>query len=174
MRVADRTYPGFQFCKVVKPLLLLLAPILTYTADEIVESLPVAVKGDAEDIFDMAYASIDAPASLFDEVYMSEARDKFSVIVDALKKEKTIKDTLELVIFTQSDKISSLNRVDAEDWFQVSKVISHDEENELGTFEVEGDTFKILRADKAKCPRCWKFRAKDEASLCERCDEVMA
>ena len=105
---------------------------------------------------------------------MSEARDKLSVIVDALKKEKTIKDTLELVIYTESETIKNLDRTDAEDWFQVSKVIFHDEANELGTFEVEGDTFKVLKADKAKCPRCWKFRAKEEDCLCERCTEVMA
>ncbi len=159
---------------ILKPLLLLLAPVLTYTADEIFDTLPTVLKGDAEDIFDLVYESIDAPASLFDEVYMSEARDKFSVIVDALKKEKTIKDTLELVIYTESEKLKSLERADAEDWFQVSKVIFHDEANELGTFEVEGDKFKILRADKSKCPRCWKFRASAEDCLCERCAEVMA
>jgi len=159
---------------ILKPLLLLLAPILTYTADEILESLPVVIKGDAEDIFDLIYESIDAPASLFDEPYMSEARTKFSVIVDALKKEKAIKDTLELVIYAKSEKVEALKRVDAEDWFQVSKVIFHDEENELGTFEVEGDIFKVLKADKAKCPRCWKFRASADDCLCERCAEVMA
>ncbi|PHR57872.1 MAG: isoleucine--tRNA ligase [Arcobacter sp.] len=159
---------------IIKPLLMLLAPVLTYTADEILEQLPAFLKGDAEDIFDMVYEPIDAPASLFEETYMSEARNQFSIIVDALKKEKMIKDTLELVIYTESEKVQALDRTDAEDWFQVSKVISHDEENPLGTFEVEGDFFKILKADKSKCPRCWKFRASAEDCLCERCTEVMA
>jgi len=159
---------------ILKPLLLLLAPILTYTADEILEFLPSSVKGDAEDIFDMTYTSIDAPVSLFPEAYMSEARDKFSAIIDGLKKEKIIKDTLELVICTESEKLKALDRTDAEDWFQVSKVIFHDEADELGRFEVEGDTFKILKADKSKCPRCWKFRAANEECLWERWAEVMA
>lgn len=158
---------------ILKPLMLLLAPILTYTADEILEASPVLIRGEAEDIFDMSYAPIDAPASLFNEPYMSEARDKFSVIVDAMKKEKKLKDTLELVVYAQSESIQSLKRNDAEDWFQVSKVIFHDEENAVGSFEVEGDLFKIFKADKAKCPRCWKFRASSEECLCERCAEVM-
>jgi len=158
---------------IIKPLLMLLAPVLTYTADEILEQLPTFLKGDAEDIFDMVYTPIDAPASLFEETYMSEARNQLSIIVDALKKEKTIKDTLELVIYTSSEKVQALDKTDAEDWFQVSKVISHDEANELGTFEVEGDVFKILKADKSKCPRCWKFRSSAEDCLCERCTEVM-
>ena len=159
---------------ILKPLLMLLAPVITYTADEIFDQLPAFLKGDAEDIFDMVYAPIDAPASLFEETYMAEARNQFSIIVDALKKEKTIKDTLELVIYAESEKVKALDRTDAEDWFQVSKVIFHDEADELGSFEVEGDKFKILKADKSKCPRCWKFRASAEDCLCERCAEVMA
>ena len=78
------------------------------------------------------------------------------------------------MIYAQGEKVKGLDRTDAEDWFQVSKIIFHDEANELGSFEVAGDNFKILKADKSKCPRCWKFRAKEEESLCERCDEVMA
>ena len=41
---------------ITKTLLTLMAPILTYTADEIVENAPAIIKGDAEDIFDMTYA----------------------------------------------------------------------------------------------------------------------
>jgi len=159
---------------ILKPLLMLLAPVITYTADEIFEQLPGFMKGEAKDIFDLVYAPIDAPASLFEEAYMSEARNQFSIIVDALKKEKTIKDTLELVIYTESEKVKALDRTDAEDWFQVSKVIFHDEADALGSFEVEGDSFKIFKADKEKCPRCWKFRASAPDCLCERCAEVMA
>ncbi len=159
---------------ILKPLLMLLAPVLTYTADEIFDSLPAVLKGDGEDIFDMVYESIDAPASLFDEPYMSEARDQFSVIIDGLKKEKTIKDTLELVIATNSEIVKKLKGADAEDWFQVSAVEFGDAKEELGSFEVQGDQFKILKAKEAKCPRCWKFKAATEESLCPRCTTVMA
>ena len=159
---------------ILKPLLLLLAPVLTYTADEILETLPAFLKGDAEDIFDLVYESIDAPASLFNEAYMSEARTQFSVIVDALKKEKTIKDTLALVIVTKSEVVHALDSTDAEDWFQVSGIVSESTGENFGSFEVEGDTFTIYKSTEHKCPRCWKFKAKAEESLCTRCEEVMA
>ena len=74
---------------------------------------------------------------------------------------------------TKTEKICSLEKVDAEDWFTVSKVIQHDEEGELGLFEVEGETFKILKAAKCKCPRCWKYRSKSEEDLCHRCNEAL-
>jgi isoleucyl-tRNA synthetase len=109
----------------------------------------------------------------FDEAYMMSAREKFFEIVDGLKKEKIIKSTLELVIQTKSEKVCSLEKVDAEDWFTVSKVMQHDEEGELGVFEVEGETFKILKAAKCKCPRCWKYRSKTEEDLCHRCNEAL-
>jgi isoleucyl-tRNA synthetase len=105
---------------------------------------------------------------------MLEAREKFFEIVDTLKKDKKIKSTLELVLQTTSDELAKLESVDREDWFTVSKVISHEEDGELATFEIGEERFKVLPASKAKCPRCWKQRSKDEESLCERCSGVVS
>ena len=35
------------------------------------------------------------------------------------------------------------------------------------------DRFKILKAPKCKCPRCWKYRSKSEEELCHRCAEAL-
>ncbi|MDD2383989.1 MAG: isoleucine--tRNA ligase [Sulfurospirillaceae bacterium] len=158
---------------VASRLMALMAPTLTYTIDEIMEYAPTILKGASKDVFDLVYtplATIEAP---FDEAYMMEAREKFFEIVDGLKKEKIIKSTLELIIQTKSSQISALPNVDAEDWFTVSKVINHDEAGDLGSFVLGEDTFKILKAAKCKCPRCWKFRAKSEDVLCHRCEEAL-
>jgi isoleucyl-tRNA synthetase len=158
---------------ITKGMLALLAPVLTYTVDEVLEYAPKVIKDDAEDVFDLLYSPLEEVSVEFDEAYMMEAREKFFEAVDGLKKDKKIKATLELVIQTTSETIKKLDRVDAEDWFTVSKVISHDEDGELASFEVGSDKFKILLGSRAKCPRCWKHRAKDEESLCERCDQVL-
>jgi len=159
---------------ITKGMLALLAPVLTYTVDEVLEYAPKVIKDDAKDVFDLLYSPLEEVSVDFDEAYMMEAREKFFEAIDTLKKDKKIKATLELVLQTNSEIISKLERVDAEDWFTVSKVISHDEDGELASFEVNGDKFKILRGNKAKCPRCWKHRAKDEDSLCERCSQVLS
>ena len=154
-------------------LMALMAPTLTYTIDEIMEYAPTIIKGEAKDVFDLVYTPLAAIEAPFDEAYMMEAREKFFEIVDGLKKEKVIKSTLELVVQTTSANISALSSVDAEDWFTVSNVISHDEVGELGNFMVGGDNFKILKATQCKCPRCWKFKAQSEETLCQRCYEAL-
>ncbi len=158
---------------ITRRLIALLAPTLTYTIDELLEYAPEIVKDSANDVFDLVYAPLPYVEVDFNEEYMMNAREKFFEIVDVLKKDKKIKSTLELVIYTDSLKISSLNKTDAEDWFTVSKVISHKEVGSLGEFEVDGDKFMILYTTKHKCPRCWKYRAKEENELCRRCAEVL-
>lgn len=156
-----------------KSLLTLIAPILTYTADEITEHLPAFLKGDKVDIFDFVYESMDTIESTFDAEYMNSAREKFFEIVDGLKKEKIIKNTLELVIITESKKIAKMDKTAAEDWFVVSGISHSEVTDELGKFEVDGNIFVIQKASDAKCPRCWKYQSKDEESTCKRCSKVL-
>nr|WP_321268703.1 isoleucine--tRNA ligase [uncultured Sulfurimonas sp.] len=158
---------------ITKSLLLLMAPILTYTADEIVENAPAIIKGDAESIFDMTYEEIQTGESTFNASYMTKAREGFANIVDKLKKEKIIKNTLELVISTDSDIALSIDSTDSEDWFVVSCVSKDANGEELGSFKVEDDTFTIKKATAHKCPRCWKYQASSEDSTCERCARVV-
>ena len=159
---------------ITKNLLLLMAPILTYTADEIVDHAPAIIKGEAEDIFDLVYENIETGESSFNAEYMTKAREGFGSIVDGLKKEKVIKSTLELVIHTSSEVALAIDKVDAEDWFVVSAVSNADVSQILGSFEVDGDTFSIAKASAHKCPRCWKFQATKEDSTCTRCEELIS
>ena len=159
---------------IAKSLLTLVAPILTYTADEILENFPAIIKGDAEDIFDLEYEPLHVSKSGFNEAYMLKARDSFFEIVDTLKKEKIIKSTLEVEISTSSNILLSMDAIEAEDWFVVSSVNGNDvTSDELGHFSVDGDEFVVVKAVRAKCPRCWKFQAANEECLCERCAKVV-
>lgn len=160
---------------ITRSLLLLMAPILTYTTDEIVTHLPAVIKGEGETIFDFVYEPLSFKGTPFDDAYMQKVRDGFGVVVDGLKKEKVIKSTLELVIYTDSEKVLQLQESDAQDWFVVSGVLALGEDvASLGTFEVETDRFIIAKATLHKCPRCWKFHAHQEDALCKRCEEVLS
>lgn len=158
---------------ITKSMLLLVAPILTYTADEIVENLPTIIKGDAKDIFDLTYENIIEVDSTFSAQYMSEAREGFYEVVDKLKKEKLIKSTLELAIATDSQTTLAMDPTEAEDWFVVSEVSNKVLTENLGSFKVGEDTFTITKATMAKCPRCWKFQSTSEDCTCERCAKVL-
>ena len=158
---------------ILKSMLLILAPVLTYTADEIVENAPSIIKGDAEDVFDLVYEDLQAYEAPFDVDYMVKAREKFGSVVDAIKKDKIIKSTLELVIYTDSKKLLELDSVDAEDWFVVSGVLKGSDVDAIDSFEVDSDKFIVAKAQQHKCPRCWKYQAKSEDGICQRCDEVV-
>ena len=158
---------------IAKAFITTLAPILTYTMDELVQHAPKIITDGKENIFDMEKYYLPEVTSPLNEEVLLEAKSKFSEIKDRLNKEKIIKSTLELVIYTNCEEILKLDSTVAEDWFVVSKVIKHKEDEKLGSFEVDGKEFEVYKGSKAKCPRCWKYRASSENSLCKRCESVV-
>ncbi len=157
-----------------KAMLGLVAPVLTYTADEILEYAPKIFKGDMENVFDLMYEEVPEVAASFDDRVLLEAREKFSEAIDSLKKEKVIKATLELEIAGERSLFPIEADKDLEDWFVVSAVKESSEGEQVASFEVEGKTFTVHKATAHKCPRCWRYTAPSEERLCERCAGVVA
>ena len=156
---------------ITKSFLPLIAPILTYTVNEVLENSTKIIKENFEDVFDLEYKAIIEIDSSFDGDYFINVRNKFFELVDTLKKDKVIKSTLELKLITKSEKILSLDETLREDWFLVSSVQNNLEGQELKSFKLEEEDFYIVRANKQKCLRCWKFKALEE--LCHRCETVI-
>ena len=158
---------------IAKAFLTTLAPILTYTMDELVQHAPKVITDGKTSIFDMEKYVIPEVTVALNEEHLLAARAAFAEVKDKLNKEKVIKSTLELVIYTDSKDVLALDSTVAEDWFVVSKVMKHTEDGALATFEVDGAKFEVYKGSKHKCPRCWKYRASSEDTLCARCDEVV-
>ncbi|WP_298988333.1 isoleucine--tRNA ligase, partial [uncultured Campylobacter sp.] len=92
---------------ITRALLPLIAPTLTYTIDEVMQFAPSIIKEGKEDVFDLTYKPIEFDDFLeFDEILI-KSREKFFELIDALKKDKIIKSTLELVLQTSSNEILS-------------------------------------------------------------------
>ena len=151
----------------------LLAPILTYTIDEIMEYAPDILKRDRESVFDIVYEELPQLSSRLPAALLIEAREAFFEEIDRLKKAKMLKATLELELAGAIEIFGIEEKKDLEDWFVVSSVSAESAGEKLGSFEVEGHSFGIHRATAHKCPRCWRFAAQEEDGLCERCEEVM-
>lgn len=156
-----------------KAMLGLVAPVLTYTADEILDYAPAIFKGNMENVFDLVYEAVPKVAESFDDKFLLEARMKFSESVDKLKKEKLIKSTLEVEIVGDVSKFAIKDSKDLEDWFVVSGVKTSSNGEAVSSFTLEGMTFGIHKATQAKCPRCWRFTSENEESVCTRCAEVI-
>jgi len=156
-----------------KSMLALVAPVLTYTADEILDYAPTIFKGDMESVFDLVYTPVVEVADSFDDAIMMVAREAFAEEVDRLKKEKLIKATMELEIAGEIDAFTISDSKDLEDWFVVSAVVKSSKGEQIAAFESEGKQFTIHKATAHKCPRCWRFVSDVEDTACERCTKVV-
>jgi isoleucyl-tRNA synthetase len=156
---------------ILKELLPLIAPVLTYTADEAIEHAPKVIKEDAKDIFDFVYTPLVAVENPIDEEVL-EIRRRFYEIVDRLTKEKVIKDTLELAIETNYDK---LLKDEMAEFFGVSLLCDEIDGEVLDEIHIDDGRFvlKVKKSPFYKCPRCWRYLAKSEGELCDRCKEVV-
>jgi isoleucyl-tRNA synthetase len=148
--------------------------------DELLEFAPAILKGDCTDIFD--FKKVELPnidiyteESFIKDSLLLEAKEKFSEIKDFLTKEKVIKSTLELAIYTDADDLLDLGNVEMADWFSVSNFgdIREQDSAEYSRFNIVGLKFIICKSTKHKCPRCWKFTAVKKETLCNRCEEVL-
>ena len=158
---------------ITRALLPLIAPTLTYTIDEVMQFAPHIIKEGKEDAFDLIYKPIEFDDFIeFDEILI-KSREKFFELIDALKKDKIIKSTLELVLETSSNEILSNDILGVADWFMVSDVDTLQSGQALAEFKINDEIFRLVKSSKHKCPRCWKFNAKEPDELCPRCAKVM-
>lgn len=159
-------------CVITKALLPLIAPTLTYTIDEVMEFAPDIIKDGATDVFDLVYRDIEFDEKIENELAIS-SREKFFEVIDALKKNKEIKSTLELMIETSSNEILSQDIEEVADWYMVSYVRGIESDEYLAEFKVGDELFRFVRSNRFKCPRCWKYCAKEEGSVCPRCNKAI-
>lgn len=154
-----------------RSMLGLVAPVLTYTSDEIIEYAPAIFKADMQNVFDLVYEELPSIGIPFDESEMIAIREAFYEEVDKLKKDKIIKSTLELELAGEGFALS--NDQDLEDWFVVSSVKPSSQGEEVAGFNIGEKHFSVHKATDHKCPRCWKFASKKEEEVCARCAEVL-
>jgi isoleucyl-tRNA synthetase len=169
----DRRASQSAMAMIAKSLIGILAPILTYTMDELLEYAPKFIKNDAKDIFDYKKYTLPEVKLDINSSILFEAKEKFNETIETLRKDKIIKSTLELIVYTDCSDILNLSNTQAEDLFLVSKVIKHTQETKIETFSIKNSLFEIYMANEAKCPRCWKYRSANKESLCKRCEEVI-
>ncbi len=157
---------------IAQKLIALLAPVVTYTMDEAIEHAPKIIKEDAKDVFDLIYTPLSNIENPIDKEIL-EIRGRFYEIVDKLKKEKIIKDTLKLAIETNFDKLLTQEMAE---FFNISLICDNIEGETLDEFHVGSDERFVIKIKKSpfyKCPRCWRYLSEKENELCSRCKEVM-
>ncbi|MDR0747572.1 MAG: isoleucine--tRNA ligase [Helicobacteraceae bacterium] len=149
---------------IARTLLTLVAPVLTYTADEVMAFAPKLLKAEGGSIFDLTHRSLKPVGAAIDGRKLLALREAFFERVDALKKQGAIKNTLELGAICAED--FGLEGDDLADWLTISFAQKGAKPLDA-MIELEG--VWIVKSGFSRCPRCWKFVSHGEDELCDRC-----
>ncbi len=163
---------------VLTDLVRLVAPILSFTAEEVWQTMPAPLRGDIESVHLAGWPVAESHASDADlrATYgvVLGWRDEATRALEVARNESGITKSqaarLTLRASAADAEILSARGVEAlAEMFIVSAV----------TVEVVADgdagpTVRVEPADGEKCPRCWNWRDLGTGGLCARCSEVIA
>ena len=152
----------------------LLAPILSFTAEEVYDNMPYE---DAESVHltDFPVKNVIEDAALeakWDKLL--EVRDDVNKALEESRNEKVIGKSLEAAVEVYSsdaEVVELLNSVDnLNQFFIVSKVAV--KENDGVAYDLA--TVKVTKAEGHRCERCWNIVDEvNEEGLCPRCASIL-
>jgi isoleucyl-tRNA synthetase len=162
----------------------LLAPILSFTADELWRYLPGR---DAESVHMSAFPTADElqafhnPALVGRWSRLTALRERVVAQIEPLRKEKQIGSSLQAkVVLSAGDGDLAFLETYAEQLPMLFIVSEVELRASNGSSEPRSDTqVEIGRATGVKCDRCWRYvpvisQDPEWAGLCERCQHAMA
>ncbi|TCT14722.1 isoleucyl-tRNA synthetase [Bibersteinia trehalosi] len=159
-----------------------IAPILSFTADEIWGHLPV-VENRAEFVFTEEFYEglfgLNENDKLDDNYWQQllKVRAEVNRILEQARKEKTIGSSLEAEVTLYADEALLSKLAELGDELRFVLLTSKAEIKPLAQKDVEegelkGFAVKVIKSANHKCPRCWHYSdSRDEESLCSRCVE---
>ncbi|MCD7727908.1 MAG: isoleucine--tRNA ligase [Ruminococcus sp.] len=171
--------------KILSAISRLVAPILSFTADEIWSYIPHSSSDNTQSIFlnDMPEKSGIEVTEEFKEKWnlIYELRDEVKKALEIKRNDKVIGKSLEadVEIYAEGemfDKISALSDLLPE-IFIVSRVEVLNGEGEFKG-DMEGVSISVKKASGEKCERCWIYsddvgKNSEHPTLCARCASVV-
>ncbi|WP_032093430.1 isoleucine--tRNA ligase [Necropsobacter rosorum] len=157
-----------------------IAPILSFTADEIWRYIP-GERGEfvfTEEFYDDLFA-LDENEAMDDQYWQQilTVRDEINRVLEQARNEKIIGAALEAELTIYADERYAALLAQLQDELRFVLITSKAEvkplaQADVAEGELQGLAVKVVRSAKHKCPRCWHYSdSKDEASLCSRCVE---
>ena len=161
-----------------------IAPILSFTADEIWQYLPMADKQEFvfEDEWYTALFTLPESEALNSEYWAQilAIRSEVNKVLEQGRNDKVIGGTLEAAVTLYADKdiAATLAKLENELRFvlltsQASvKPLQEAPENVVQS-DIQGLKIELAKAQGDKCPRCWHYTVDNEPTshLCKRCEE---
>ena len=168
--------------RILSAIARLVAPILSFTADEIWSYIPHAESDNAESIFlnDMPVKSGITVDDAFKAKWelISAVREDAKKALELKRADKVIGASLEAnVVIYADDKLDALKGIEDE----LAKVlivsgVTVEEGADKGEFkgDMENVSFTVVKAEGEKCERCWSYDKTvglnaEHPTLCARC-----
>jgi isoleucyl-tRNA synthetase len=175
----------------------LMAPILSFTADEIWRMLPGSLRGDGH-VFSVHLSPFpEIGPNWFTDPELAQrwddllhVRSQVQAKLEEKRREKVIGSSLEAKVIVYAQQTSPalydfLKR--DEDFLPTLFIVSQVELHGVDQLPMKADNLQdladgieveVVKADGAKCERCWNYRPavgtfKDHPTLCDRCVEAV-
>lgn len=146
---------------IAKTLLKLIAPIISFTAEDIYKYLPgKKMKSIFLEPFPEAVKEDEKVLKKFDQLLT--LREQINIELESARKDKVIGSSLDAkveIITKQNILVAGLEQI-----LIVSKIV---------ITKGEKENIKVSRAEGQKCERCWKHAKLTKEGLCQRCNSVV-
>ncbi len=173
-------------CKILSAVTRLIAPIMSFTADEIWSYIPHSYKDNEKSVFlnDMPEKSGVAASDDFIAKWdlIAALREDVKKALEIKRADKVIGKSLEadIIIYADGETADRISKFVDElpEIFIVSKVDLKEGKGEFSG-ELESISIDVVKASGEKCERCWRFSDSvgthsDHPTLCSRCHSVIA
>ncbi|MDO9108055.1 MAG: isoleucine--tRNA ligase, partial [Coriobacteriia bacterium] len=160
--------------RMLTTLVRLVAPILAFTAEEVWQFTPEALRGDALSVHLAGWPSVDVPA---DEAValrgayavVLEVREVATKALEQARNDKVVGKSQEAALGIEAPEsalevLRARGERDLADMLIVSTVELH---------EAAEISVKVSPSTGEKCPRCWNHRTLLESGVCSRCEAVL-
>jgi isoleucyl-tRNA synthetase len=157
--------------------LTVLAPVLSFTAEEAWQAAPAALRGDAESVFDTSFDVSRHRGSFENDLRLWQLLRALRARVAAVADPHDFEAQLLLEVTPTAYKTLGALGDNLREALVVSQLRLVQSEREAAESPDGIVEFALLRAQGAKCARCWKYRelGTDPAhpSLCSDCVAVV-
>jgi isoleucyl-tRNA synthetase len=175
----------------------LMAPILSFTAEEIWRMLPESARGDQQ-VFSVHLAAfpefdpqwIDEQLAQNWNDFLLHIRSKVLGKLEEKRRDRIIGSSLEakVILYAQLANPAQYDFLKPyEDFLPTLFIVSQVELHGVDQLPMKADNLhdladgievEVVKADGAKCERCWNYRPavgtfKDHPTLCDRCIEAV-
>jgi len=140
-----------RFCTV-------LAPVLSFTAEEAWQAVPSALRGDAESVFDASFDVARNRGASESDLRLWQTLRALRARVAAAESPRDFEAQLALTVTPQAHKRLAALGDNLREALVVSQLSLHQSDRADGEVEDGVVSFALSPAGGAKCVRCWKYR----------------